>query len=56
MADPRRFNFPCEFGNAAKTYAWADSGASIKLMSYSFYQKLKLPEMKNTKMEIHLEN
>ena len=36
MGDLGRLTFPCEFGNNLKTYALVDSGASIKLMPYSF--------------------
>lgn len=43
MGDPRRLTLPYEFGNSMKTFSLADSGASINLMPYSFYQKLELP-------------
>ena len=56
MGDPEHLTLPCEFGDATKTFALADSGASINLMSYSSYQKLNLPELKTTRMEIHMAN
>ncbi|XP_023753610.1 uncharacterized protein LOC111901972 [Lactuca sativa] len=56
MGDPGRLTIPCEFGNKLKTYALADSGASINLMPFSFYQKLNIQKMKGTKMTIHMEN
>ncbi|KAL7600436.1 hypothetical protein Lser_V15G26627 [Lactuca serriola] len=56
MGDPGRLTFPCEFGNNLKTYDLADSGASINLMPYSFYQKLNIQKMKTTKMTIHMAN
>jgi len=40
MGDIGSLTFLCEFGNAMKTFALADYGASNNLMSYSFYQKL----------------
>ncbi|XP_023747470.1 uncharacterized protein LOC111895625 [Lactuca sativa] len=56
MRDPGRLTLPCKFGNNMKTYALADSGASINLMPYSFYQKLDLPDLKATRMTIHMAN
>ena len=56
MGDPGRLTYPCEFKNNMKTYALADSGASINLMPYLFYQKLNLPYLKATKMAIHMAN
>ncbi|KAL7593720.1 uncharacterized protein LOC111911455 [Lactuca sativa] len=56
MGDPRRLTLQCEFGNNLKTYALADSGASINLMPYSFYQKLNIQKMTVTKMTIHMAN
>lgn len=45
MRDPGMLTVPCEFGNSSKTNALADSRA-INLMSYSFYKKLDLLELK----------
>ncbi|KAL7604989.1 hypothetical protein Lser_V15G15101 [Lactuca serriola] len=56
MGDLRRLTLPCEFGNNTKTYALADSGASINLMPFSFSQKLNLPDLKATRMTIHMAN
>ncbi|XP_023741564.1 uncharacterized protein LOC111889651 [Lactuca sativa] len=56
MGDLGRLTLPCEFGNNLKTYALADSGASINLMPYSFYQKLNIEKMTATKMTIHMAN
>ena len=39
-----------------KVYALADSGASINLMPYSFYEKLNIQKLKATKMTIHMAN
>ena len=39
-----------------KVNALADSGASINLMPFSFYQKLEIQKMKATKMKIHMAN
>lgn len=56
MGDPKRLTLPCEFGNNTKTFALADSGVSINLMPYCFYQKLNLLELKTTRMTIHMTN
>ncbi|XP_023747691.1 uncharacterized protein LOC111895868 [Lactuca sativa] len=56
IGDPGHLTLPCEFGNNLKTYASADSGASINLMPFSFYKKLNIQKMKATKMKIHIEN
>ncbi|XP_023743322.1 uncharacterized protein LOC111891494 [Lactuca sativa] len=56
MGDPGLLTLPCEFGNNMKTYALANSEASINLMPYSFYQKLNLPDLKATRMMIHMAN
>lgn len=56
MGDPVRLTLPCEFGNGTSTFMLADLGGSINLMSFSFYQKLELPELKATKMTIHMAN
>ncbi|KAL7601030.1 uncharacterized protein LOC111910598 [Lactuca sativa] len=56
MGDPGRLTLPCDFGNNLKTYDLADSGASIYLIPFSFYQKLNIQKMKATKMTIHMAN
>ncbi|XP_023734276.1 uncharacterized protein LOC111882144 [Lactuca sativa] len=50
MGDLGHLTLPCEFGNKLKTYALADSGTSINLIPFSFYQKLNIQKMKGTKM------
>ncbi|KAL7587779.1 hypothetical protein Lser_V15G37287 [Lactuca serriola] len=52
--DPGSISIPCQFGNITSTHALTDSGASINLMPYSFFKKLKLPEPKPIHMKIHL--
>ncbi|XP_023741883.1 uncharacterized protein LOC111889966 [Lactuca sativa] len=47
---------PCQIGNVATIYAFTDSGASVNLMTYSFFKKLDLPEPRPIRMAIHLEN
>lgn len=37
MGDPGRLTIPCQSGNLEVMQALMDFGASIKLMSYSFY-------------------
>ncbi|KAL7618148.1 hypothetical protein Lser_V15G04350 [Lactuca serriola] len=56
MGDHGRLTLPCEFGNNLQTYVLADSGANINLMPYSFYQKLNIPNLKATRMTIHMAN
>ncbi|XP_023762711.1 uncharacterized protein LOC111911152 [Lactuca sativa] len=56
MGDPKCLTLPREFGNNLKTYALANSGASINLMPYTFYEKLNIQKMKATKMTIHMAN
>ena len=56
MGNPRHLTLQCEFGNSKKTFVLADSGASIILIPYSFYQKFDLPKLKNTRMAIHMAN
>lgn len=56
MRDMGSLTIPCEFGNATECNALADSGASINLMSFSFYKKLNLPYLKPTRMTIRMEN
>ncbi|XP_023730363.1 uncharacterized protein LOC111878078 [Lactuca sativa] len=56
MGDPRSIIFPCQFGNLETSHALADSEASVKLMPYSFFKKLDLPEPRLVYMVIHLAN
>ncbi|KAJ9561319.1 hypothetical protein OSB04_006479 [Centaurea solstitialis] len=52
--DPGSFTIPCYFGRSISCKALADLGANINLMPLSFYQKLGLGELKNTRMTIQL--
>ncbi|KAJ9546993.1 LOW QUALITY PROTEIN: hypothetical protein OSB04_019536 [Centaurea solstitialis] len=52
--DPGSFIIPCYFGKSVSCRALADLGASINLMPLSFYQKLGLENLKNTRMTIQL--
>lgn len=54
--DPRKLNLPCEFGNSTSINAWADSGASINHMPYSFYKKIALTRLQNMRMTIRTTN
>ncbi|XP_023771362.1 uncharacterized protein LOC111920017 [Lactuca sativa] len=56
MGDPGSLTLPCQFGNLATSYALAYSGASVKLMPYSFFKKLNLLEPRPIRMTIHLVN
>ncbi|XP_023769609.1 uncharacterized protein LOC111918183 [Lactuca sativa] len=54
--DPGSLTLPCQFRNLATIYALANSGASVNLMSYSFFKKLDLSEPRPIRMAIHLAN
>ncbi|XP_052621661.1 uncharacterized protein LOC128127257 [Lactuca sativa] len=54
MGDPGQLNSPCEFGNSTSISALADSGLSINIMPYSFYKKLGLPRLQDTKMTLRM--
>ncbi|XP_023753133.1 uncharacterized protein LOC111901496 [Lactuca sativa] len=56
MKDLSSLIIPCRFGNSKKTNALSDFGASINLMSYSFYKKLNLSYLNPTRMDIHMAN
>ncbi|KAJ9536491.1 hypothetical protein OSB04_un000328 [Centaurea solstitialis] len=52
--DPGSFTIPCYFGKNVSCRAVADLGASINLMPSSFFQRLGLGDLKNTRMTIQL--
>ncbi|KAJ9552979.1 hypothetical protein OSB04_017024 [Centaurea solstitialis] len=52
--NPGSFIIPCYFGKSVSCRALADLGDSINLMRLSFYQKLGLKGLKNTRMTIQL--
>ncbi|XP_023744585.1 uncharacterized protein LOC111892760 [Lactuca sativa] len=54
MGDPNRLILPCEFGNSTSINALADLGSSIHLMPYSFYKKLDLPKLQNTRITLRM--
>ncbi|GKB73125.1 uncharacterized protein Tco_0934537 [Tanacetum coccineum] len=54
--DPRSFTIPCAIGKVGIDKALADLGASISLMPYSMFVRLKLGELKPTHMCIELAN
>lgn len=56
ISDPSSLTILCQFGNLATSDALADSGASVKLMPYSFLKKLNFPKPKHIRMSIHLAN
>ncbi|XP_023754509.1 uncharacterized protein LOC111902933 [Lactuca sativa] len=56
MGDLGSLTLPCQFGNLAISHALSDSGGSVKLMPYSFFKKLDLPEPRPIRMAIHLTN
>ena len=48
LKDPGSFTIPCAIGNPVFERALCDLGASINLMSWSIFQKLKLGEARPT--------
>ncbi|KAJ9547606.1 hypothetical protein OSB04_020149 [Centaurea solstitialis] len=52
--DPGSFTIPCHFGKSISFRALVELGASINLMPLSFYQKLGLGDLKDTRMTIQL--
>nr|GEW67744.1 reverse transcriptase domain-containing protein [Tanacetum cinerariifolium] len=54
LGDPGRFLIPCDFLEFDNCLALADLGASINLMPFSIWKKLKLPMLNNTKMVLEL--
>nr|GEW99347.1 reverse transcriptase domain-containing protein [Tanacetum cinerariifolium] len=54
LGDPERFLIPCDFSKFDNCLALADLGASINLMPFSIWKKLKLPTLNDTKMVLEL--
>ncbi|GJR11557.1 reverse transcriptase domain-containing protein [Tanacetum coccineum] len=54
LGDPGRFLIPCKFSGMNECLALADLGASINLMSFSVWKKLKLPDLTPTCMTLEL--
>nr|GFB05826.1 reverse transcriptase domain-containing protein [Tanacetum cinerariifolium] len=54
LGDPGRFLIPCDFSEFDNCLALADLGASINLMPFSIWKKLKLPTLNDTKMVLEL--
>ncbi|GJU38728.1 reverse transcriptase domain-containing protein [Tanacetum coccineum] len=52
--DPGSCTIPCDIGQLHIKNALADMGASINLMPYTMYEKLRLGEPKATRMSIEL--
>nr|GEZ71285.1 reverse transcriptase domain-containing protein [Tanacetum cinerariifolium] len=54
LGDPGRFLVPFNFSEFDNCLALADLGTSINLMSLSFWKKLRLPTLNDTKMVLEL--
>nr|GEZ86257.1 reverse transcriptase domain-containing protein [Tanacetum cinerariifolium] len=54
LGDPGRFLIPCDFSEFDNCLALADLGASINLMTFSIWKKLRLPTLNDTKMVLEL--
>ena len=54
--DPGSFTIPCAIGNAVFERALCDLGASINLMSWSIFKKLKLGEACSKIVTLQLED
>ena len=56
LKDPGSFTIPCAIGNAVFERALCDLGASINLMPWSIFKKLKLGEARPTTVTLQLED
>nr|GEW02215.1 reverse transcriptase domain-containing protein [Tanacetum cinerariifolium] len=54
LGDPGRFLIPCDFSEFDNCLALADLGASINLMPFSIWKKLKLPTLNDIKLVLEL--
>ena len=54
LKDPGSFTIPCAIGNAVFERALCDLGASINLMSWSIFKKLKLRKARPTTVTLQL--
>nr|GEU68511.1 reverse transcriptase domain-containing protein [Tanacetum cinerariifolium] len=54
LGDPGRFLIPCDFLKFDNCLALADLEASINLMPFSIWKKLRLPTLNDTKMVLKL--
>nr|GEW72428.1 reverse transcriptase domain-containing protein [Tanacetum cinerariifolium] len=54
LGDPGKFLIPCNFPEKAECLALADLGASINLMPLSVWNKLSLPDLSPTCMNLEL--
>nr|GFB65354.1 reverse transcriptase domain-containing protein [Tanacetum cinerariifolium] len=54
LGDPGRFLIPCDFTGLDNCLALADLGASINLMPFLIWKKLRLPTLNDTKMVLEL--
>nr|GEV18525.1 reverse transcriptase domain-containing protein [Tanacetum cinerariifolium] len=54
LGHPGRFLIPCDFLEFDNCLALADLGASINLMPFSIWKKLRLPTLTDTKMVLEL--
>nr|GEZ66018.1 hypothetical protein [Tanacetum cinerariifolium] len=54
LGDPGRFLIPCDFSEFDNCVALADLGASINLMPFYIWKKVKLPTLNDTKMVLEL--
>ncbi|GKC43982.1 reverse transcriptase domain-containing protein, partial [Tanacetum coccineum] len=56
LEDPGKFLITCALQELNRTSALADSGASINLLPYSIYKKLRLEALTPTRMTLELAN
>nr|GFB02586.1 reverse transcriptase domain-containing protein [Tanacetum cinerariifolium] len=54
LGDPGRFLIPCDLTGLDNCLALTDLGASINLMPFSIWKKLRLPTLNDTKMVLEL--
>nr|GEU94188.1 DNA-directed DNA polymerase [Tanacetum cinerariifolium] len=56
LGDPDKFLIPCDFPKKAECLALANLGASINIMPLSMWNKLSLPDLSPTCMNLELAN
>jgi Aspartyl protease len=54
MKDPGSFTLPCSIGNVKLKKALCDPGASVSLMPKSIFDKLKIGDLKPTRISLQL--
>ena len=54
MKDPGKFMLPVEFEGKGETNGLIDLGASVNLMPLTMFERLRIGELKSTRMQLQL--